>query len=239
MDTSVLEDIGLSSTDIKVFICALELGESKAGKIIETSGLQSSSVYNSINSLIKKGLLSYIKKSQVKYYKAAEPETILDYIELKKREYLKLLPELKEKQKKTEEEGVEFFKTTKGVKTILSNLIKDSKKGDTYRTFSIEDPKEYEKAREKVFRPIKQLIKEKKLLTKGIFHEKNRYKPDKYSIMKKKYLNIPLPPNTMILHNKVAIISWEDEPSGVLITSKEIAKKYKEFFDYMWDFSKN
>ena len=111
MDTSALEDIGLSSTEIKIFITILQLGETKAGKIIEKSKLQSSSVYNAINSLINRGLVSYIKKGKIKFYKSANPETILDYIDLKKREFLKLLPELKAKQKRIVEEGVEFFKS--------------------------------------------------------------------------------------------------------------------------------
>ena len=238
MDTTVLEDIGLSQTEIKIFIVILELGESKAGKIIEKSNLQSSSVYNSINSLINKGLVSYIKKSQVKYYKAADPETIIDYIDSKKREFLKLLPQLKEKQNKKQLEGVEFFKSFKGIKTIISELLKTAKEGDTFRTFSIEDPEEYEKAREKVFRATKQIMKEKKIKMKGLFHKKTRYVPTKSSIMQKRYLNFPMPPNAMIINDKVAIISWENEPSGILIHSKDIAQKYENFFEHMWKIAK-
>ncbi|MDP2925457.1 MAG: helix-turn-helix domain-containing protein [Nanoarchaeota archaeon] len=238
MDTSVLENIGLSRIEIKVFIAVLELGESKAGKIIEKSGLQSSSVYDAINKLISKGLLSYIKKSQVKYYKAPDPEVILDYIELKKGEYIKILPELKARQKKTENEGVEFFKSFKGIKTIMSELIKDAKKGDIYRTFSVENPEDYKLARENVFRYTKQLFREKKIIVKGIFHKQNRYSPTKSSITQKRYISFPLPPNTMVLNDKVAIISWKEEPTGILIKSKDIADKYISFFDAMWKIAK-
>jgi len=234
MDTSVLEDIGLSQTEIKIFILMLELGESKAGEIIKKSGLQSSSVYNAINSLINRGLVSYIKRTQIKYYRAVNPETIVDYIELKKREYLKLLPKLKERQKKVQEERVEFYKSFKGIKTIMIELFRDANKGDIYRTFSVEDPKEYEISIEKVFASTKQLIKQKKIITKGLFHEKNRKKPTKTSIMQKKYVNIPMPPNTMILNNKVAIILWEEDPSGILIYSKNMAQKYIDFFEHLW-----
>jgi HTH-type transcriptional regulator, sugar sensing transcriptional regulator len=238
MDTSALEDIGLSKIEIKIFLVILELGESKAGKIIEKSKLQSSSVYNAVNSLIDRGLVSYIKKSQVKFYKAANPESILNYLDLKKMEFLKLLPELKAKQTEKLEEGVEFYKSYKGVKTAILEVLKNSKKGDIYRTFSVEDPDEYEKSREKVFRAIKQIAKNKKIIMRGIFHEKTRYKPNKSSIIKKKYVDFSLPPNTIILNNKVVIISWKEEPSGILIHSKDIAKKYAEFFDQIWKIAK-
>ena len=146
MDTSVLENIGLTNVEVKVFIALLELGESKAGTIIRKTSLQSSSFYNGINSLIKKGLVSYIKKSEVKYYKAADPENVLDYIDLKKREYLKILPQLKENQIQKESGGVEFYEYFRGIKTLMLKLLKDTEKGDIYRTFSVEEKEEYEKA---------------------------------------------------------------------------------------------
>lgn len=239
MDTSALEDIGLSVTEIKIFITVLELGESKAGKIIEKSNLQSSSVYNAINSLIAKGFVSYIKSSQVKYYKAADPESILDFIELKKREYLKLLPELKARQGQKQTDNVEFFKGYKGISTIMSELLKDAKKDDVYRTIFAEDPDLYKAAREKVFRKTKQLIKEKRIVAKGIFHKDNKIKPTKTSIMRKRYLDMPMPPNTMLINDKVAIISWKNEPSGILIHSKNMAGIYIKFFEHMWKMAKS
>lgn len=73
---------------------------------------------------------------------------------------------------------------------------------------------------------------------RGIFHEKNRYKPTKTSIMQKRYVNFEMPPNTMIINNKVAIISWKDEPSRILLKSKDIADSYTDFFDSMWKIAK-
>ncbi len=238
MNTEILEGIGLSRGESKVFLVILALGESKTGKIIEKSGLQSSSVYHALNGLISRGLVSYIKKSEVKYYKAADPESVVDYIELKKQEYLTILPQLKALQNKTENEGVEFFKSYKGIKTIFSEMLRDTKKGDEMLVFSIDDLALYEKAREQVFRPIKHLIKEKRISLKGIFSEKVRYKPNQSSIMKKRYLDIPLPPNTMIVNNKVAIISWEEKPVGIVIHSSTIARQYSAFFNAVWTIAK-
>ena len=52
MDTKILEDIGLTNAEIKVYLALLELGVSGAGNIIEKSRLQSSVVHNTINNLI-------------------------------------------------------------------------------------------------------------------------------------------------------------------------------------------
>jgi sugar-specific transcriptional regulator TrmB len=238
MDTSILEEIGLSSTEIKVFMTILSNGESKAGDIIRESGLQSSSVFNSINSLIKKGFVSYIKKSKVKYYKTIEPESILQYIEMKKERYLKLLPELNARRKEAEDEGVEYFKSFKGIRTLMIELLKDAKKGEVYRFFSVEDPDEYKEAREKVFGYTKKMIKEARVKPLGIFHEKNRAPKRKDTIMQKRYVNFPMPPSTSIINNKIAVLSLDEEPSGILIRSTYLAKKYSDFFDEMWKTAK-
>jgi sugar-specific transcriptional regulator TrmB len=239
METKVLEDIGMSQTEIKIFIKLLEAGELKSGRIIELTGLQSSSVFNSINSMIKKGFISYIRKNKAKYYRAVNPETILGFLELKKEEYLRILPELKERQKIIFNEGVEFFKSYKGIKALILELIKDAKKGDVLRGFVTEDKEDYDAAVQKIYSFTKPAIKNKRITQKLIFPETNRNKPKKDTIVEKKYLNYPLPPNTTILNDKIAIISWDEEPSGILITSKKIAGKYSEFFDHLWKIAKS
>ena len=234
MDTSVLEDIGLSSTEIKVFLTLLKSGESKAGGVIKKSGLHSSSVYNAINSLKKKGVVSYVKESQIKYYKAADPEVIFDYIDLKKREYEKMLPKLKAYQQQKDEESAQIFRTYRGMKTIISELLKNTEKGDTLLVFSIENLEEYKLARSNVYTPTKKLVSEKKVKMRGIFHENLREPRKKGTIMKKRYVDFSMIPNTMVINDKIAIISWkENEPFGVLIHSKNMAKSYADFFDYM------
>lgn len=240
MDThNILEDIGLSPTERKIFLVLLELGESKAGRVIEKSGLQSSSTYNAINSLISKGLVSYIKKSEVKYYRAADPEAVLDYLDSKKKEYLKILPSLKNKQNQKSNDQVEFFKSYKGIRILMSKFVKGAKKGDIYRTFAVEDPVAYQKAKDNAFGFLKLLLGERKVSSRGIFHEKTRKKKKKSTTMDKRYVDFPLPPNTLILNNQIAIIDFsEDEPSGILIHSVSLARKYSEFFDSMWKLGK-
>lgn len=238
MDTTVLENLGLSKNEVLVFVKLLELGESKSGSIISKSNLQSSAVYNALASLIDKGIVSFVKKNGIKYYKSAEPETILNYIETKKAEYLKLIPELKFKQKQEEVEGVEYFKSYRGIKSLVFELLRDAKKGDIYRYIAPE-AKYYKISTERVYSAEKQLRKEIKLTTKALFHisSKDYTHPSRSST--KKYLDFPLPPNTLILNNKVAIISWGEEPSGILIRSKDIYQTYVNFFEHLWKIAKS
>ena len=71
-------------------------------------------------------------------------------------------------------EGVEFYKSFRGIKTLVSELLKNSKKGETYRFFSIEEKELYKKATDNVYEFQKPLYKQKGIKTKGLFAESTR-----------------------------------------------------------------
>ena len=52
MDLSILEDLGLTHAEIKVYVALLELGSSTAGPLINKSQLHNSVVHRAITSLI-------------------------------------------------------------------------------------------------------------------------------------------------------------------------------------------
>ena len=93
MDTSILEDIGLSAAEIKVYLTLLELGPSTSGPIIDKSKLQSSVVHRVIKTLIEKGLVTFVKIGKDKQYQATSPENILNYVDLKRKRLAEILPE--------------------------------------------------------------------------------------------------------------------------------------------------
>ena len=57
MKTEILEDIGLTQGEIRVYLALLELHTSTAGPIIEKAGLPSSVVYLALNKLLKKEMI--------------------------------------------------------------------------------------------------------------------------------------------------------------------------------------
>ena len=74
MDTSVFEDFGLTGTQIKVYLALLELGESTAGPILKSTGLQNSVLYAALEKLVGKGFASYILKGKRRHYRPAVSE---------------------------------------------------------------------------------------------------------------------------------------------------------------------
>ncbi len=236
MNTKILEDIGLTPGEIKVYLTLLELGPHSAGKIIEKANIQNSVFHFNINRLIEKGLVSYIKKGKAKIYQAADPENFKTYLRDKEKQIEKILPELKAKQKLAKEkQEVELFTGKKGILTLLNQLIENTKPKDEFLFF----PPDFNQNKNKEIQEfyLKYDIKrqDKKLITKGISNIKLKklFKGRKY--LKMKYSNLPVPIHSAICNNKMAIINWGDQPTGVLIYSKNIVKKQKEFFHALWN----
>src|SRR3989344_2592275 len=98
MNTQILEDIGLTNAEIKVYLALLELGSSTSGPIIEKSQLQSSVVFTTLSRLTDKGFVSAVKEGKRNYYQASDPKHIVEYINEKKENFESILPQLLAKQ---------------------------------------------------------------------------------------------------------------------------------------------
>src|SRR3989344_337750 len=70
MNEQLLEDIGLTKGEIKVYLTLLKLRETTTGKIIEEAQISSGKIYEILDKLIKKGLVSYIiKEHEINLFK--------------------------------------------------------------------------------------------------------------------------------------------------------------------------
>ena len=234
MDTKILEELGLSKGESSVYLSLLKLGQTKIGAIIEKSGVVSSAAHNSVNSLIEKGLVSYIKKGKIKYYLAASPKQILAFLENKKKNFEEILPQLEEQQKKSKEkQDAEIFEGTKGIIAMLNLLIDDAKKGDDYLFFAVEVEKMNEEIQD-FFQMYDAKRKERGLTIKGIAHNNLKDLFTERKFLKMHYVNFPTPSNISICNHKIALFSWGEKPIGYLIKSEQIAEMYRTFFSQVW-----
>ncbi|MBI2130057.1 helix-turn-helix domain-containing protein, partial [Candidatus Woesearchaeota archaeon] len=95
MDTKVLEKIGLTRNQSEVYLALLKLGSATAQQIIKESGMHRSRVYDSLEKLQQLGLVSSVVKDYKRYFQAAKPEKLFEYVDEKKEAISQILPELK------------------------------------------------------------------------------------------------------------------------------------------------
>src|SRR3989344_3115116 len=104
MDKQLLQEIGLTNTEIKVYLSLLSIGVTSAGKIVEDTGIYRKNIYDALNKLIEKGLVTYVIENKIRYFQPKNPDNLLRYLEEKKNkitekeiEIKNELPKLKEK----------------------------------------------------------------------------------------------------------------------------------------------
>jgi predicted transcriptional regulator len=145
MDTESLRNIGLTEGEAKTYLAVLELGSTTKGPIVERAGVASSKIYELLDKLLKKGLVSQVIRSGVRYYESAPPARLLDYVEVKKetlREQEKavkvLIPQL-EVARSLAGIGSEtqVFKGMNGAKTSFDDILRTLKPGDAYYVIGI------------------------------------------------------------------------------------------------------
>ena len=88
MNERILQEAGLTKGESKVYLALVLLGESSVTPIAREAKVSLSKIYEILENLIKKGLVSSIVKNNVKHFSAAEPERILDYLEKKKEDII-------------------------------------------------------------------------------------------------------------------------------------------------------
>ena len=237
MDTSILENLGLSKGEIKVYLTLLELGTTKVGKIIEKSGLASSAVHNSINSLKDKGLISCIKKGKINLYQAVPPKQLISFVEDKKKKLQQILPQLELKQSLAKDkQEAEVFIGKKGIIAMLNIIIENTKKGDEFLFFPVRGEDQDEEI-QKFFLSYDLKRAEKKLKVRGLAPKELKPLFKKRKIHNMKYTSMPLPANISICQDKICFFSWGEKPVGYLIRSKQIVSIFKNFFDGVWRMS--
>ncbi len=239
MDTKILEDLGLKNSEIKIYLCLLQNPKIKAGEIIKKTNLASSAVYNSLNSLLEKGIIQYNNHGVSKQYSALSPKLILDYIDNKKTEFLNVLPDLEKRYNKSDENySVQIFAGYKGLFFMLNQVLKESRENDEFLFFSANSPSQNKELQDFFTKYDAKRI-EKKLDIKGIANKSLKQYYEKRQIYKYiKLVPFVVPEGLSMCKDYTMIIAYEDKPISILIKSKQITKMYKQFFYQLWNMKK-
>ncbi len=243
---SALESAGLSGNEIKVYLALLDLGSALAGEITKKSEVNRTNVYDALNRLIERGLVSFVVKANRKHFEAANPERIIKYLDEKELELrgkkemvASILPELEKRRKLSKEpQEATIYSGRKGLKSVAEEVLKTKKEmlafgaeGKFIKLFT-HYAEQWHRRRGKLKIPVKIIYNEKM--------RKSKSKAD-FPLLQMRF-NATVqdtPSTTWIFGDKIAVVVWSDQPVVTLIRSKEVAKSYRQFFEVIWKDSKS
>ena len=249
MNTQILEEIGLERNEIKVYLTLSDLGLTTTGVLVKKSGVPSSHIYQVLQHLIEKGLVSYTTIKNTKHFKAQDPKRLYEFIDSQKKlllekenELSQIIPELKQKQLLAEklekkEQKVQTFEGIKGIKTALENVLNILKKGDEFIVFG--SPRIGSEKLHGFFNDFHKRRAKKGIKYKIIYNSDAKEfgeERKKYELTEVRFLprGMNTPSVSWIFKDYVALVVFSEEPVALVIKNKQMVESFNSYFKFMW-----
>ncbi len=239
----VLKNLGLTDNEITIYLDVLTYGESTAYDIGKRTGIYRVHVYDKLEQLMKKSLISQVYKGVKRCFSAANPSLILQIVdqqradlEEKEKEVKDTVIELSRLMHRSKENTiVEVFKGVEGLKYVLKDILKIKKE---VLITGIDDAK-YEEAlpifMQQYFRDLRKFGIQERVITvkkKGVFQFPKEIAPTtQYRFLEEQNFN---PTNTFIYGHSVVIVTWGTPVTCVMINNKNLADTYRIHFEQLW-----
>ncbi len=240
MDEEILREVGLSKNESKVYLTLLEIGLSTGGQIAEKSGVHRTNVYDAIERLIEKGLVSYILKEKTKHFEANDPSSLMNLLKVKEEKLKSIMPKLLLNRKLSKKTEVTVLEGVVAARNTLLNFL-------TYKEpiliYGV--PKETREVLGKFFLDRFQRERlEANVIEKVIYNEDAVQRVDELKKTPKCEVKIlpkgfHSPMSTNICGDEVFFELFSRDPClTIRIKSKDIADIYKKYFEVMWKIAK-
>ena len=249
MEPRILQEIGLTEGEAKVYLALLRLGVTKTGQLAKEASVSLSKVYTILDRLIKKGLAANVLRGKVKHFTAIEPKRVLEYMEKRKKEIeektelvKRIMPELElEKKLSTKKAGAVVYDGFNAVTNFFRGIIDELKRGEAYYVIGGGYGNDI-----KGVRPFfhnhhtKRAKKGIKLKMLANYDIKDTIEPPTKLNAEIRFLPQYLITNMEVVFykDKVFVVLWKKAPIGFLIGEEEALKSFKAYFDAFWTIAK-
>ena len=242
MDIEKLKQVGLSEKESRVYLALLELEDALVSEIAKKAKINRSLLYTILSNLAEKGIVAYILKNNVRYYRAAEPQKILAMLKEKEKILTSIMPELLGLHKpKRKRPIVEILEGREGLKTILNDVLRQKKE---WFAFNIpgKGPEvlgpavhAFEKERQKAKITLNVImVRTKQGLKRG-----KEFAAMKYTNVRYMLQTYASPASNWIYGDRSVILFWyKESPFAIRIIDNDLAESYKNHFRALWTVSK-
>lgn len=253
MIDQLLQSIGLSQKETKMYITLLRSGTQPISYLAKKAGLNRGTGYVVLHTLLDKGLVTKAVKRGVQYFSPLEPQQLVTYVDHREKalgqakqgiqsamgQFISLMNPLTSKPK------IEFFDGQEGARIVLDRTLRSKEK--ILRSFlSIADIIDFLGAdyfSEYTSRRIEQGLTLHALRTREsdrtAFLRDARAKRYITSKKDKRVIHhipddLAFPVTIYMFDTTLAIISSKEEGFSLLIESKELTNMMKKIFDLLW-----
>ena len=240
----------MTDGEVKVYLALLKLGATTIGPMLEQSRVTKSIIYRILERLIDKGLVSYVIKGRTKYFQAAPPHALLDYVEKReqelsstKTEIRDLLPKLTTIQALTTLNQATIYEGFNGIVTAYKKRFAKLSAGDEYLNIGLpaEQPPHHhafwqKDHAERVKRKIHAKLLYDTRVSDAVLRNRNSF----WGCDARRMPTDMETPSWVLLYKDVVLIAIPqgEHPLAIEIVNREIAESFQRYFYQFWEKSK-
>ncbi|MDD5192108.1 MAG: helix-turn-helix domain-containing protein [Candidatus Nanoarchaeia archaeon] len=237
-----LKEFGLTDNEIKIYLALLKFGNLNPSEIAQKTGFSRSYVYDALERLMEKGVVSTSLIKNKKQFMAIDPKKLGESLKQKLEKLQKIIPQLEQLRESSKEDiKVELHKGTYIYKILLNDIISTLKKNNEVLIFGVDDEalmkldKHYKTNLDIYFSKLEKLNIKEKVIANNKSKMLKGAKTTSYRFLPKQVIG-----NTafQVYGNKVGIFLWGNPNYLILIENMEIADSYRNQFKILWDNAK-
>jgi len=234
IEQKILQDMGLTEIEAKIYLACLELGSDSVLKIAKKAEVKRPTCYVALDELMAKGFVTRIKKKSTTLYSVEDPKIILNKFKEKIANFEDLLPVFSAKSIKGKKPKIKFYEGRDQLWEVYTKIMFPAEKiyffgTDIQKVYEVY-PDLVDYWLEKYVSKYKETMEIVAYNKAGIEYAKSRPKNQNIRIMPK---DLPVFTDSAITENKLFIVSL-DNLFSVLIESEDLAKTYINFFMLAW-----
>lgn len=243
--TQLLTQYGLSKNESLVYTALIKLTEASAYSVSKETKIPKTTVYQVLDTLKDKGLISKSTVNNSAYYTAESTNRFVSTANEKLDLAKMIVPALESVRQTKNEAGpsVKFYVGEEGAKRAFEDVLDTLKKNTEKKIYAVVDqdmdkflPRylpNWLQRREKMGIYTKLLTASDDNMTEPTIFNTNSLRETR--LIPKEYI---FSTSMDIYANKIAIFSHRDnEPHAIIIESEYIAETLKGFFEFMWKFA--
>lgn len=241
MDSEHLQELGLSDKQTTLYLALLELGQAKASDLAKRTGFKRPSVYDMLNNLVQRGLITCNMQGKRQFFQAEDPRVLLEIPQRMEQHVRKALPELQQIfNRNTTKPKLRYYEGVEGIRRITEDLL--DMEGNEY--WYVNDAMELTKIlgesylKDFVDRRIEKGLWANALRIRRSETSMENMKPGKEYRRRLRFLpQAPLEDiaSMHLYDNKVGLISSSKECFAMLIESREVFTLMKFMWTTLWN----
>jgi sugar-specific transcriptional regulator TrmB len=237
--------LDVTEPEFKVYLALTSLGPATSGKVCTHTGIPSSHIYSYLESLTKKGLVTWHQERNRKIFTAIDASTVttrindaVEQAQTDTRSFSEHLQKISTVRQQNTQPNVAIYQGISGIITAIDKSLSTLSSGDTY--YVLGSPAVASKKLNAFFEQFHKTRIRKKIHFKIIYDIQSvEYARQRAltSFTNVRVASFGTSCETVVFKDTVQIIKLTDKPSVIEIRDEMIASNFMSYFELLWQSS--